>query len=123
MLELTINAQVYKFKFGIGFMREMNKKQKQTTNGITKEVGLQMGIAGIIDGDIEDLITILDVSNKTEEPRVTRELIEAYIEDENTDIDKLFEKVLDFLKEANVTRKLTNQLLEMVEAEKAKNQN
>lgn len=123
MFELTINGAVYKFKFGIGFMREMNKKQKQTTNGITKEIGLQMGIAGIIDGDIEDLITILDVSNKTEEPRVTKELIETYIEDSNTDIDALFTKVLDFLKEANVTRKLTKQLLEMVEAEKAKNQN
>lgn len=122
MLELTINAQVYKFKFGIGFMREMNKRQKHTENGITKEVGLQMGIAGIIDGDIEDLITILDISNKTEEPRVTRQLIEEYIENEETDIDELFTKVLDFLKEANVTKKLTKQLLEMVEAEKAKNQ-
>lgn len=122
MLELTINAQVYKFKFGIGFMREMNKKQKHTENGITKEVGLQMGIAGIIDGDIEDLITILDISNKTEEPRVTRQLIEEYIEDENTDIDELFKKVLDFLEEANVTKKITKQLIEMVEAEKAKKQ-
>lgn len=122
MLELTINAQVYKFKFGIGFMREMNKKQEHTENGITKEIGLQLGIAGIIDGDIEDLITILDVANKTEEPRVTRQLIEEYIENEDTDIDELFTKVLDFLKEANVTKKLTKQLLEMVEAEKAKNQ-
>lgn len=122
MLELTINAQVYKFKFGIGFMREMNKKQEHTENGITKEIGLQLGIAGIIDGDIEDLITILDVANKTEEPRVTRQLIEEYIENEDTDIDELFTKVLDFLKEANVTKKLTKQLLEMVEEEKAKNQ-
>lgn len=122
MLELTINAQVYKFKFGIGFMREMNKKQEHTENGITKEIGLQLGIAGIIDGDIEDLITILDVANKTEEPRVARQLIEEYIENEDTDIDELFTKVLDFLKEANVTKKLTKQLLEMVEAEKAKNQ-
>lgn len=123
MLELTINGAVYNFKFGIGFMREMNKRQKQTTNGITKEIGLQMGIAGIIDGDIEDLITILDISNKTESPRVTKSLLEEYIEDANTDIDGLFEKVLDFLKEANVTKKLTAQLLEMVAAEKAKNQN
>ena len=123
MLELTINAQVYKFKFGIGFMREMNKRQKHTENGITKEIGLQMGIAGIIDGDIEDLITMLDISNKTESPRITRQLIEEYIEDENTNIEELFVKVLDFLKEANVTRKLTTQLLEMVEAEKAKNKN
>lgn len=122
MLELTINGAVYNFKFGIGFMREMNKRQKQTTNGITKEIGLQMGIAGIIDGDIEDLITILDISNKTESPRVTKSLLEEYIEDANTDIDGLFEKVLDFLKEANVTKKLTAQLLEMVAAEKAKNQ-
>ena len=122
MLELTINAQVYKFKFGIGFMREMNKKHTRTESGITKEIGLQMGIAGIIDGDIEDLITILDVANKTESPRITRSLIEEHIENEETDIDELFKMVLDFLSKANVTKKLTTQLLEMVEKEKAKNQ-
>ena len=26
MMELTINGQVYQFKFGMGFLREMNKK-------------------------------------------------------------------------------------------------
>jgi len=120
MFELTIDSQVYGFKFGIGFMREMNKRQKKTENGITKEIGLQLGIAGIIDGDIEDLIDILDISNKTETPRLTRKQIEEYIENEDTDIDKLFDEVLDFLSKANVTKKLTKQLIKMVEEERAK---
>lgn len=120
MLELTINNQVFKFKFGLGFMREMNKKQKKTENGVTKEIGLQMGIAGIIDGDVEDLIEILDISNKTEEPRITRKQIEEFIEDEETDIDEVFARVLDFLKSSNVTKKKTAQLLEMLEEQKKK---
>lgn len=120
MMELTINSNVYKFKFGIGFMREMNKEHKHTENGITKEIGLQLGIADIIDGDIEGLIKVLDIANKTEEPRVTRKQLEAYIEDEETDIDELFKTVLDFLSKANVTKKLTMNILEMVEAEKEK---
>lgn len=122
MFELTISEQVYQFKFGIGFMREIDKKQKRTENGVTKNIGLQIAIAGIIDGDIEDLIDVLDISNKTEEPRITRKQIESYIEDEDTDIDKLFEEVLDFLKNSNVTKKKTAVILEMVEKEKAKNQ-
>lgn len=122
MFELTINEEVFKFKFGIGFMREMNKKQKRTENGVTKEIGLQMAVAGLIDGDVEDLINILDVANKTEDLRVTRKQIEEYIEDENTDIDELFKEVLDFLSKANATKKQTMQLIEMWEAEKAKNQ-
>ena len=120
MFELTIENQVYQFKFGLGFMREMNKKQKRTVEGITKEIGLQIGIAGIIDGDIEDLITVLDTANKTEQPRITKEQIEAYIEDENTDIDELFKEVLHFLESSNVTKKTTKNLLAALEAEKAK---
>jgi hypothetical protein len=122
MFELTIEGQVYAFKFGIGFMREMNKKQKRTENGVTKEIGLQMAVAGLIDGDVEDLINVLDVANKTEQPRLTRAQIEGYIENDDTDIDELFDEVIDFLSKANATKKQTKQLLEMWEKEKAKNQ-
>lgn len=123
MYELTIGGQVYPFKFGIGFMREIDQKQKKTENGITKNIGLQMSIAGVIDGDIEDLINILDIANKTEEPRITRSVIEAHIENDDTDIDALFKEVLDFLKRANVTKKKTAQLLEMLEEQKKKAMN
>ncbi|MFQ6793848.1 MAG: tail assembly chaperone [Thomasclavelia sp.] len=116
ILELTINDKVYEFKAGIGFLRDANKKIQQKIDGSdrVKNVGLQFLVAGIIDGEIEDLIDALDLMNKGCEPRLTRKQIEEYIE-EVEDIDKLFDDVLGFLKNANVSKRITNSLLKRVE--------
>lgn len=111
MMELTINGAVYQFNAGIGFMRDANKMQKQYQNGIEKEVGLSALAGGLVDGDVEDLITTLDLMNKGQEPRATRQLIESYIENSSTDIDALFEKVIDFLSTANVSKKIMTKMI------------
>ena len=123
MFELTINGTVYQFKFGMGFLRDIHKTLCKSMDGIPNEkqnIGLQYKIGGIIDGDVEALVEVLDIANKTQNPRVSRAILDDYIDDENTDIDRLFEDVLDFLKRTNATKKTAMQLLEMVEKEKAK---
>lgn len=123
MFELTINGQVYAFNFGMGFMREINKKIGVPVDGlpdVKKNVGLQYTVAGIIDGDVEALVEALDVANKWNSPRVTKALLDSYIDNTETDIDKLFEDVLDFLKHANATKKTVAMLLKAIEDEKAK---
>lgn len=123
MFELTINETVYQFKFGLGFMREINKQVRKPIDGMPDEkqdVGLQFAVASLIDEDPIALVDILDVANKTEKPRVTKALLDSYIEDESTDIEALFKEVLDFLSTANATKKTARTVLEMVEAEKAK---
>ena len=105
MMELTINGQVYQFNFGMGFL--MNKKLAIPEEGIkgkNKEVGLRYAVAGIMDGDLEQLEEVLDTANKGQDPRVTKKLLDDYIEDENTDIDRLFDEVLDFLEKTNATK-------------------
>ena len=123
MFELTINGQVYEFHFGMGFMREINKRLGAPYDGVPNEkrnVGLRYKIAGVIDGDVEDLVDVLEVANKGKTPRVTRELLDAYIDDEKTDIDKLFEDVMDFLKKTNATKKTVASVLDAIEMENAK---
>ena len=123
MFELTINEKVYQFHFGMGFMREINKRVGTPVDGlpdVKKNIGLQYYVAGVIDGDIEALVDVLDIANKKQTPRVTRDQLDAFIDDESTDIDALFEGVMDFLKKANATKKTVMGLLEMVEQEKAK---
>lgn len=123
MFELTINNEVYQFHFGMGFLREVNKKLSKPIDGVKdgkQNIGLQYTVAGIIDGDLETLVDVLDTANKDQKPRITRAALDAYIEDENTDIDALFEDVLGFLKNANATKKVTENLIAAVEAEKAK---
>jgi hypothetical protein len=123
MFELTIKDKVYQFNFGMGFMREINKKVGTPVNGlpdVKKNIGLQYMVAGVIDGDLEALVDVLEVANKGQNPRVTRDLLDAYIDDENTDIDALLANVIDFLKSANATKKTVAALMEAIEAEKAK---
>lgn len=121
MFELTIKDKVYQFRFGLGFVREIDKtKQQKAENGVVQNVGLQYAVASVIDEDPIALVDILDIANKTETPRVTKALLDEYIEDENTDIEALFKELLDFFANANATKKKTAQILELVEKEKAK---
>lgn len=106
MMELTINGQVYQFNFGMGFIREANKTVIETNgNGVKRNSGASYMIAGIIDGNVEDLVSVLDLANKGREPRTTKALLDSFIDDPKTDIDQLFEDTLDFLRKANATRK------------------
>lgn len=121
MFELTINDKVYKFNFGFGFRRELDPKVTRkidNVNGKVEQLGVQMAIAGVMDGDIEDILNVLDAANKGFAERVTRRELEEYIE--STDIDVLTEKILDFLKSANATKKIATRLQEVAEEERAK---
>lgn len=121
MFELTIKDNVYQFRFGMGFVREIDKTKTQTAdNGVTQNVGLQYAVAALIDEDPVEVVNILYTANKTEKDRVSKEMLDAYIEDENTDFEALCKEVLDFFKQGNCTKKKTNAVIALVEAEKAR---
>ena len=123
MMELTINGEVYQFNFGMGFLREINKRVSVPVDKIPdvkRNIGLSYLISGVIDRDPEDLVSILEAANKSLTPRVTRQLLDSYIDDPETDIDALFELFIYFLKSEIATKKTTLDLLEEVKRQKAK---
>lgn len=123
MFELTINNQVYEFNFGMGFMREMNRRITTTIDGVKnkeKNIGLQYTIAGLMDGDVEALVDVLEAANRGSQLRVTRNQLDAYIDNPDTDIDKLFDDVMDFLEKTNATKKTVAALKAAVEEQKNK---
>lgn len=122
MLELTINGSVYQFRFGIGFVREINKRVVKNVEGTNakQELGLQYAVASLIDEDVIALVDILELANRGERPRVTKEILDNYMDDENTDVSALFRDVLDFLSKSNASKKTTEAVMQMVEAERAK---
>lgn len=121
-MELTINGKVYQFKASIAFMRLANNlvEEKINNTNLSQKVGLKYLIAGLIDGDVEQLINALDFMNTGFEQRLTRKEIEDFIDDENVNIDDIFEMVLDFLSKANVSKRTYNALMEQVNREKAR---
>ena len=123
MMELTIKGQVYQFNFGMGFLREINKQTNVPVDGapgVRKDVGFRYALMNLTDGDTEALVNVLDIANKGQNLRVTRNLLDEYIDDEDTDIDELFDTVMGFLKSANAVKKIVRELLEVVEKEKQK---
>ncbi len=122
MYELTINNKVYGFKFGIGFVREVNKRVVKEVEGTNakQEMGLQYAVAGLMDEDAVALVDVLELANKTEKPRITKGELDAFVDDEDTDISAICKDVLDFLSKANASKKVTTTVMEVVEAERAK---
>ena len=123
MFEITVGNAVYQFTFGMGFMREVNKMYQKPIDGIpgkSENVGLQMMVAGLYAKDVEYLVTVLEAANKSHNPRVTRTMLDNYIDNECEDIDLLFAQVMDFLKTANATKNVTNQFIEAMEEQKKK---
>jgi hypothetical protein len=124
MFELTINDAVYQFRFGMGFMKEINSTVSTPIDGlknVEKSIGLNYHVAALIDGDLESLEKILIAANKGMNPRVTAPLLDSYIDDENTDVDALIKEVLDFLRKSNATRSAVATLEAAVEKQKAEN--
>ena len=120
MMELTINGTVYQFKFGMGFLREANKLTTvpvQGMPGTTKEIGARYLIASVVVDQEPNAL-----ANKGENPRVTKAMLDSYIDSEEVDIDELMEKTKDFLSKANATKKAVKEILKEYEEQMAKKQ-
>lgn len=116
MFELTIGGEVYQFNFGMGFLRDINKKVDIPVDGlpgVRENVGLRYTVGMLLTNDLETLVDVLFTANKGFKPRVTPEKLDAFIDDTDTDVDALFAEVLDFLKKSNATKKTTEELLEV----------
>ena len=123
--EIEMNGATYQFNFGMGFLREMNSRAVREVGSVTgsaakKGVGFALAVAYLIDGDVDTLADVLYTANAGQKPRLTRAGVDEYLEDDGTDIDKLFEDVLDFLRQSNATAKDTKKTLEAAEQEKKK---
>ena len=123
MFELTINDKVYSFNFGIGFLKDIDPTVTKPIDGIKGKVqnmGLQYAVGGVMDCNVVEIADVLLRANKGFEPRLTQKEVEAWLDDPETDVEKLSEDLLDFFKNSNATKKLTLNLIEAVEKEKAK---
>lgn len=122
MFELTINGVVYKFAFNFGFLKDINGETVVPVDGapgVSSRAGLNYAVGNLLDGDVETLVHVLDLSNRRQDaPRITVAALAEYIDDPTTDVDALFDQVIEGLKSANATRKATLGLIEAVEQRK-----
>ena len=113
--EIEMNGKMYAFNFGMGFLKAINARatEKVPNSNYTVNVGAKYLMAQVLSDDVEALCDVLMMANKGEEPRLTQKELEAYIEDEATDIEGLFEKVVGFFGKANATKMIYKELKEL----------
>lgn len=118
-MQLDINGTTYSFKFGIGFLKEINKGVTiEATKGVTKEAGFAVRAAGLMDGNILDLFDVLITANKTEEPKLAKAELEKYLDDDKTDVDAIFRDTIDFLSQSNACKAQMKNLSRMINEQK-----
>ena len=108
MFELVIKDISYPLNFGMGFVRRLDKSVNIPVDGlpgVKKDIGLTYAIMSLLDNDIVMLSKVIDTANEGQNPRLTQAAIDAYLEDEGTDIEELFNKILGFFKSANCTKR------------------
>ena len=111
-MQLEINGTTYEFRFGIGFMKEIQSRYKEMASiSVAIPSGFKYVVASMLDGHVEDLFDILYTANKTEKPRITEKALMEYLEDESTDIESLIKQVKTFLLQANASKNLMNQIV------------
>ena len=96
-MQLEINGTTYEFRFGIGFMKEIQSRYKEMASiSVAIPSGFKYVVASMLDGHIEDLFDILYTANKTEKPRITEKALMEYLEDESTNVESLIQEVKDY---------------------------
>ena len=104
--ELVMNGQPYAFTFGMGFLKTINAKAttKVPNSNYSINTGLKFIMAQVIDNDVEALADVLMTANAGHTPRLKQKDLYEFLEDEETDIEAVFEKVIDFFGKANATK-------------------
>lgn len=102
-MELKINGTVYTFKFGIGFVRELDKKYSIDQNGLKFGFGLNATLPLLLSNDVVILSDILKNANATETPKISQNELDSYLETCDN-IEEVFDGVLTELRESNVSK-------------------
>lgn len=103
-MQIEFDDTAYTLKFGIGLIKELNKKYHIEKDGMSFGTGLQRALGGIYSGDIIALIELVSIANRTETPRFTQAALEKALDDGQIDVEKLFDDVMNAVKESNVTK-------------------
>lgn len=108
-MQLVIKDKTFNVKFGVRFVRELDKAFPNEQNGMKFGMALATKIPELLGFDIAALSDIIYFGTVTESPRPSQVDVDEYIENVE-DIEKLFENVLDELRESNSGKLFMNQI-------------
>lgn len=99
-MQIEINKKKYNCKFGVKFVRELDKKFGVEDGGVVFGLSLSTKIPELFGGNAATLSDFLYTATITESPRPSQDEIDEYI-DNIDDIEAVFDDVLKELEESN----------------------
>lgn len=112
-MQLTIKDKDYTFKFGLRFVRELDKQITTNNEGIEFGVGTAFKLAQLVNAkDLAALSDVLLVANQTETPRIKAVDLDTFIE-EHEDVEGLLNEVIAELETSNATASKVKTVREM----------
>lgn len=116
-MELTVNGKTKELKFGIGFIRELDKIYKADLHGFAFGMGLTMGMAQLRQYNPTALSDVVRAAVKGNlSLQKVDELIEEYAE-ENDGLDSLFQEIIEEVGKSAVTKATLAKMTEAAENE------
>lgn len=120
MMTLDINGKECELNFGIGFIRDLDKKYfVQSKSGMKFGNGLEIKTPLLLVGDVVTLAEFIHMGTaRMDKRRPSMQEIDDFI-DRAEDIDEVFREVIDELKKSNACkRKFQDMEKELKEVEK-----
>ena len=108
-MQLTINDKTYSVKFGVKFVRALDKAYPIEQQGLKFGMALSAKIPELYAKNIASLADIIYYGTVTESPRPSLNDVETYVE-ECEDLEKLFDDVIQELSESNAGKSLMSEL-------------
>jgi len=102
-MQITIQEHTYDLKFGIKFIREMDKKHSLVRDGITFGAALEITVPMLWACHTVALSDVIYHATCTEKRRPKPEEVDRFVE-EHENIESLFQEVIEALKKANATK-------------------
>ena len=108
-MQLTINEKTYNVKFGVKFVRALDKAYPIEQQGLKFGMALSSKIPELYAKNIASLADIISYGTVTESPRPSLSDVETYVE-ECEDLEKLFDDVIQELSESNAGKALMSEM-------------
>ena len=108
-MQLTINEKTYNVKFGVKFVRALDKDYPIEKQGLKFGMALSAKIPELYAKNIASLADIIYYGTVTESPRPSLSDVETYVE-ECEDLEKLFDDVIQELSESNAGKSLMSEM-------------
>lgn len=113
-MQIKVNGKDVNLNFGVRFIRELDQKAglTLTVQGIKQNFGMALTkvIPALQSYDVAVLADLLYCAAWDNQKRPSLNDIDAFLDDKNTDIDKLFDDVQKELKSSNAARTATKNL-------------